>query len=149
MTQLLLTALLAMFPHLRHASCVHARAATIAAEVEHAERAYGVPPAVMLVVGLYESHWGCAPGSGGCWGAPVSRARRNVAGTPGHAARALARSFAVCGSWRGAVARFRSGLCTARQPTHRQYVRSVAALVARIDPSVALDRAVALSPKVN
>lgn len=90
------------------------------------------PPAVLLVVGFLESHWGVDAGEGGAWGAPVDRFHRHTAGTVAHAARALARSFEVCRTWVGAVARFRSGLCAPWQPAHRAYVRQAAALVERV-----------------
>lgn len=47
------------------------------------------------------------------WGAPSSSRDRHTPGTPDDAARALATGYAVCGSWRGAITRFRSGLCNA------------------------------------
>jgi len=139
MAAFLLTVLLGLFPHHRYPACVARRAPQIAAHAESAYADHGVPPAVMLVVGLYESHWGCHPASGGCWGAPVDVRHRFTAGTPGHAARALARSYAVCGTWRGAVSRFRSGLCRPWQVAHRAYVRNVMALVARLEKAAEED----------
>lgn len=82
-----------------------------AAEV--ARDQYGVPPAVFLVVGFLESHWGTARGSGGSWGSPISRRHRAVAGGPEHTARDLATSYRLCGrDWSRALARYRTGLCT-------------------------------------
>jgi hypothetical protein len=127
----LLAALLGMLGHSRHTPCIERHRDAIAERAAAAETAHGVPPAVLLVVGLLESHWGCHPASGGCWGAPVDRRHRLTAGTPDHAARALARSRAVCGSWAGAIARFRSGLCAPWQPAHRAYVATALRLVAR------------------
>jgi hypothetical protein len=111
--ELLFAALLAILPGVPQPmhGCIHRQHASIVEQIARASDRHGVPPAVLLVVGLLESHYGCAPGSGGCWGAPVDRAHRLTAGTPDHAAIALAHSFEVCGSWVGAVARFRCGLC--------------------------------------
>ena len=94
---------------------------------------YAVPPAVLMSVGFYETWLGTYPGEGGNWGAPASRFHRHVAGTPADAARALARSFSVCGSWEGAIGRFRSGECTA--PHNRGYVRHVLAMADRLNAS--------------
>jgi hypothetical protein len=131
--QAVLATLLGMLPHLRHARCVEAHRADIVARADAAHETHGVPPAVLLVVGLLESHWGCNPRSGGCWGAPASRRHRFVAGTSDHAAAALARSYRVCGTWRGAVGRFRSGLCRPWQAEHRAYVAQAMGLVARLE----------------
>ena len=100
-----IVALLAAYPHLAHRPCVVARASQIAAA------RFGVPVGVLLAVAVLESHLGCAPRSGGCWGAPVSRTRRQTAGRADHAASALALGFRRCGSWPGAVSHFRWGRC--------------------------------------
>ena len=110
--RLLLAALLQI---LRPPSAVRERLAAhydeIAAQAAASAERYGVPVGLLLTVGYAESQLGSDPRAGGSWGAPVSRGRRNVAGTSDHAARALATSYRVCGSWRGAVSRFRCGLC--------------------------------------
>lgn len=139
MAHIVFVTLVAMLPYVNHAACVRTRAAAIETAAARGE-GRGVPPSVLLVVGLLESHWGCHPASGGCWGAPRDAHHRSLAGTPDHAARALARSYAVCGDWRGAVSRFRSGLCRARQPAHRAYVRRAASLIAAIHARTGLPR---------
>lgn len=123
-------AILALFPHLLYRPCIEARRARIVAVAEAS--APTVPPAVLLSVALHESHFGCAPGSGGCWGAPVDPVHRHDAGTPAQAARALATGYRVCGTWAGAVGRFRSGLCAPTSAVHRRYVATVMALAARV-----------------
>jgi hypothetical protein len=100
-------------------ACIRRRAASLAASAQAAvdqvarERpgAAVVPADLLLVVAYLESHLGCAPGSGGCWGAPASPAHRGTAGRPVHAARALASGLRVCTTEIGAVSRFRCGLC--------------------------------------
>ena len=106
-----IVALLAAYPHLAHRPCVVARASQIAADADSAAARYAVPVGVLLAVAVLESHLGCAPRSGGCWGAPVSRTRRQTAGRADHAASALALGFRRCGSWPGAVSHFRFGVC--------------------------------------
>ena len=71
-----LVALLATYPHLAHRACVEARAPQIAADADDAAARYSVPVATLLAVAVLESHLGCAPRSGGCWGAPISRTDR-------------------------------------------------------------------------
>jgi hypothetical protein len=127
----LLAALLALFPTSPSRPCIEARAAQITADAGAAARRYGVPPALLLAVGFVETHLGCDRASGGCWGAPISPERRGTAGTVDHAARALASGYAACGSWPGAVCRFRCGLC--RCPLrHERYQRVALALAARL-----------------
>jgi len=93
-------------------ACILARRETIAASADAAAAAHGVPVALLLSVAYLESHLGCSRGSGGCWGAPISRARRGVAGGPASAASALALGYRRCGGTpEGAVASFRWGLC--------------------------------------
>ena len=93
-------------------ACILARRETIAASADAAAEAHGVPVALLLSVAYLESHLGCSRGSGGCWGAPISRARRGVAGGPASAASALALGYRRCGGTpEGAVASFRWGLC--------------------------------------
>ena len=106
-----LVALLAAYPHLSHRACVEARAPQIAADADAAAARHGVPVAMLLAVAVLESHLGCAPRSGGCWGAPVSRTRRQTAGRADHAASALALGLRRCHSDEGAVSHFRWGVC--------------------------------------
>ena len=92
--------------------CIVARREAIASTATAAAEAHGVPVALLLSVAYLESHLGCSRGSGGCWGAPISRARRGVAGGPDRAASALALGYRRCGGTpEGAVSSFRWGLC--------------------------------------
>lgn len=116
-----LLAVLPTIPQPQRGRIAERRDAIVRAADEAHER-YGVPPSVLLVVGMLETHVGTDDGEGGGWGAPISPRRRHVAGGPEHAARALATSYRVCGSWRGAIGRFRSGLCRPWQEAHRRYV---------------------------
>ena len=88
-----------------------------------------MPPEMIVSVGFHETHLGCARNEGGNWGAPISPQQRHIAGTPIQAARALWRSYEVCGNWEGAARRFRTGLCNPRNPTIKdigeRYGRSV------------------------
>lgn len=126
MVSVILATLLSMFrapaPLQR---CMEQRATQIVAQVEEAERMFGVPPSVLLVVAYQETHIGCDRGEGGNWGAPISRRNRHTPGTSFHAARALARSFEVCGNWRDAVMRFRTGLCRFPEQRVRGYTPAV------------------------
>lgn len=111
MARALLLALLALFHRTPHRACLAAHVDEIVRRAERAQAAHGVPPGVLLAVGFLESHLGCAPGSGGNWGAPVSPAHRHTAGTSDHAARSLATGYRVCGTWAGSVGWFRCGRC--------------------------------------
>ena len=96
--------------------CIVARREAIASTATAAAEAHDIPVALLLSVAYLESHLGCSAHSGGCWGAPISRARRGVAGGPDRAASALALGYRRCGGTpEGAVASFRWGLC--RVPT--------------------------------
>lgn len=131
MTHVLILTLLSLWPHGMPARrCVRDRADEIAAHLDAGLAEHGVPPEILASVGWHETWLGCAGERD--WGAPVDRRHRHTAGTPGHAARALARSLAVCGSWPAAVARFRSGLCRPRRPEHLHYVASVMRLAERL-----------------
>lgn len=128
---LLLTALLSLFHgvppyNMQRITITRQNIVQNAAE---SERQFGVPAGLMLSVAWMESRLGSDRASGGCWGAPTSPQRRQVAGTPLQAARAMARSFEVCRSWEGAVARFRSGLC--RAPQHQRYINNVMSIARR------------------
>ncbi len=111
MSALLLAVLMRLAPHSSCTPCLVRRASEIAARADAAALTTGVPPGLLLAVGWYESRLGCDPRSGGSWGAPINARHRGTAGTHDHAARALARSYRVCGTWLGAVTRFRSGRC--------------------------------------
>jgi hypothetical protein len=107
-----LALMLAMLPVRRpHRGCIDTRRASIVTQADAAVAATGVPVRLLLAVGYAESHLGCAPRSGGCWGAPASRAARHTAGRASHAASALALGHRRCGTWRGALGHFRCGRC--------------------------------------
>lgn len=131
MTHVLIAALLALFVRSPHHDCIARREPEIARRLTVADQTYGVPPGVLLVVAALESHLGCAAGSGGCWGAPIDPRHRGTAGTSDHAARALARGYAVCGTWIGAIRRFRSGLCF-REPPVGYTARTAVRLIERV-----------------
>lgn len=107
----LLVSMLAVLPPTPLRRRIDARREMIVATATAGQELYGVPPALVLAVGFLESRWGADPRSGGSWGTPVDMRHRNVAGPPVGAARALASSYRVCGTWLGAVHRFRCGLC--------------------------------------
>lgn len=129
-----LTLLLAVFPRGMGADYVRVHREEIAHVAGDAATAHGVPVPVLVSVAWYESRVGADPAAYGGWGAPRDRLHRHEAGTADHAASALALGLRQCGSWSGAVAHFRSGLCRPWQPTHRQYVANVMHLVDRITP---------------
>ena len=124
--QLIITAILAMFPHMsgNNRACIIAQRDTIAQHLLVAHQTYPeLPMVLMAAVAFAETHLGCDAGEGGNWGAPISPARRHVAGTPLQAARALATGIARCGSFDGAVMRFRVGLCQPRRQSSDPVVR--------------------------
>lgn len=131
--QLFLALMLLLPPAARFSSCIQQHRSFIVEKVALAEEEHGIPPAVMLVVAYLESHYGCHPNSGGCWGAPIDMQHRLTAGTPNHAAVALhtgfygegrvdrngnPTGFRGCHTWLGAVSRFRCGLCSC--PAYRR-----------------------------
>lgn len=125
-----LAALLAVLPVRRpYRACLSARTPRVIADADAASREHGVPVALLLAVGYAESHLGCARGSGGCWGAPVSRLHRHTAGRASHAASALALGHRRCGTWTGALGHFRCGRCVCEG----SYVARVAGLWSRIE----------------
>lgn len=131
LAQLIFAAILYMFPNANHRACLQERRTTIENNAEDAANRNGVPVGVLIVAGWMESHMGCDPASGGCWGAPIDPQHRHTAGTPNHAAVALATSYRVCHSWEGAISRFRCGLCTC-PPRYNAYVQTSVNLVARL-----------------
>jgi hypothetical protein len=135
----LLALLLAVRVPARERACIVARRDTIAASADAAAEAHHVPVALLLSVAYLESHLGCSAHSGGCWGAPISRTRRGVAGGADRAASALALGYRRCGNTpEGAVASFRWGLCRV-PPGARGYgpatvMRFAARVAARVAP---------------
>lgn len=119
-------------------ACIVARRETIAASAEAAAAAHGVPVALLLSVAYLESHLGCSPRSGGCWGAPISRTRRGVAGGADRAASALALGYRRCGGTpEGAVSSFRWGRCRVPVGAHGYGPADVLRLAARVAARVA------------
>jgi len=113
--------------------CILARREAIAASAEAAAAAHHVPVALLLSVAYLESHLGCSRGSGGCWGAPISRTRRGVAGGADRAASALALGYRRCGGTdEGAVASFRWGRCRVPPGAHGYGPADVLRLAARV-----------------
>ncbi len=113
-TATLLVTLLALFHPTARTRCIERRAPEIVAEASASAERHGVPPAIMLSIGLHESAFGCDPASGGSWGAPLSRRHRGFGVRTGNGERsasALALGFRMCGTWPGAVAMFRCGRC--------------------------------------
>jgi len=127
LVSLLLTTYLSFFSSLSPgaASCIEERRDAIVANLNAGEGKYGVPAGLMMVVAFNETHLGCDAREGGNWGAPISATRRHVAGTPLQAARILANGHRHCGSWRGAVSFFRTGLCRPVEARHVPYVNRV------------------------
>lgn len=118
--------------------CILVRRETIAASADAAAAAHGVPVALLLSVAYLESHLGCARGSGGCWGAPISRTRRGVAGGADRAASALALGYRRCGGAdEGAVSSFRWGRCRVPAGAHGYGPADVLRLAARVAARVA------------
>lgn len=115
MAHLVLAALLAMFPHNPQRACMLARADAIAEQADAAAAHWHVPAGLLLVVGFLETHDGCDAGEGGGWGSPIDRRHRHTAGTADSTARGLAHSYAACGTWLGALHRYRVGLCNGRE----------------------------------
>jgi hypothetical protein len=114
-------------------ACIVARRDTIAASATAAAEAHSIPVALLLSVAYLESHLGCSRGSGGCWGAPISRARRGVAGGADRAASALALGYRRCGGTdEGAVSSFRWGLCRVPPGAHGYGPADVLRLAARV-----------------
>lgn len=109
--QILIVSLLNLYMSGNNRACIQANQVQIASVLQDGEQNHGVPPLVLLSVGFMETHLGCDAGEGGNWGAPISRLNRHRAGTPAQAAMALQASYRACGTWLGAISRFRSGLC--------------------------------------
>ena len=126
------TAIMHIYPHVLRRQCLIARRDHIVSNIAASQQVHNVPPAVITAIGFAETHLGCDHGEGGGWGAPISPTRRHIAGTPLHAARALATSYRVCGNWNGAVRRFRTGLCHSTR-VGDQYMNNVIHLINRIE----------------
>lgn len=132
----IIIALLSIFPYMsgNNRQCIQRRQEAIA-EALHETSGLGVPVEVMTAVGFRETHLGCDEGEGGNWGAPIDPQHRHTAGTHLHAAQALMTGFGVCGSWDGAIRRFRTGSCRP-SATGDAYLLSVRYLIRRLESEV-------------
>lgn len=111
----ILTIILAMYTHGIGMHRMRAHADTIAAQAQAASDNHHVPVALLLAVCLSETHCGQDDHEGNGWGSPIDRRHRHTAGTADSAARDLAHSFEICGTWLAAMRRYRTGLCN-REP---------------------------------
>ena len=109
----ILYALLLLYPG-PQSRCIELRFQSIAASAMESEQLYGVPVEVFLATSFLETHLGCDPGSGGGFGAPISRSDRHTAGTAASHGSALALGLRQCGTahgWLAAVSHYRTGRC--------------------------------------
>lgn len=129
-----LAAILAIFLHMsgNNRACIEGNRGRIVQQLTETTAA-GVPTEIMAAVAFVETHLGCDRGEGGNWGAPIDRLHRHTAGTHMDAAQSLLTGRRECGTWDGAIMRFRSGLCRTQQPYAVRYVRMVNQLVRRIE----------------
>ena len=127
-------AILGIYPHMNgnNRQCIVDRQVRIAEQLEETVR-MGVPVLVMAAVAFKETHFGCDRNEGGGWGAPIDRFHRHTAGTHVQAAQSLINGRAACGSWEGAVLRFRTGACAPRRGPGPAYLREVLRLEGRIE----------------
>jgi hypothetical protein len=135
MVEQILIALLSIIglTRIQERQCVESHHNDIVRYATEASQSTGVPPSVILVVALLETHFGCANGSGtnngtrlGNWGSPADRFHRHTAGTPYRTAEDLSHSYNACHTWFGAVSRYRCGLCRCPPPPHGGYTASYA-----------------------
>lgn len=146
--ELILAIILELFPHMsgNNRQCIENHQDRILQQVHEAtdapliEGVPSIPPEVLMVVGFVETHLGCDAGEGGNWGAPIDAEHRHTAGTHMHAAYSLARGYQRCGSWDGAIMRFRTGLCNPRHSPNPEvttiglrYLRLVHHIIRRIE----------------
>lgn len=114
----ILLAILAIFPYMsgNNRQCIIDRQPRIVAQLREVSEPIApgapVPPVELTAaVAFAETHLGCDINEGGNWGAPIDSTHRHTAGTHLSAVRVLSQGFTRCGSWDGAVLRFRTGLC--------------------------------------
>lgn len=127
-----ITALLTVSPSLQHRACIRAHLQEIAHQATESAQAHSIPLGLLLSVAVHESHLGCHPASGGCWGAPSSRLHRHRAGNASHAASALALGYRRCRTDEGAIAHFRWGRCHVPAHPHGYGPSSVLRLAERV-----------------
>ena len=128
----IILALLAIFPHMsgNNRQRIIERQSRIAQQLQEVsepiEPGAPVPPVELTAaVAFAETHLGCDLNEGGNWGAPIDRNHRHTAGTHLSAVRVLSRGFTQCGSWDGAILRFRTGLCNPARHGATPQVRMV------------------------
>lgn len=132
LAQLLFAAILLIFPNTPSRACLMAHQANIEADITRSSATYSVPAGLLVSVAFNETHLGCDRGSGGCWGAPIDAQHRHTAGNSDSAARVLRTGYDRChNSWRGAVSRFRCGLCACPEQ-YAGYVNHVLSLSRRL-----------------
>jgi hypothetical protein len=145
--EMIVAAILSIFPHMngRNRECIERNQPRIIQQLHDVSLpsfpGAPVPPVELTAsVAFLETHLGCDANEGGNWGAPISATRRHTAGTHMHAVRVLANGYLRCGTWEGAVLRFRTGLCNpARQSNNpalqvqgTNYLRTVNNIMHRI-----------------
>ena len=143
----IITALLLMFPHMsgHNRQCIETNREHITQQLREVQQPFEpgapVPPLELTAaVAFTETHLGCDHNEGGNWGAPVDGRHRHTPGTHMSALRVLSRSYTVCGTWDGAVMRFRTGLCDPRRQSSSpavaqqgvSYLRRVKNLIRRM-----------------
>jgi hypothetical protein len=144
----IVAAFLAIFPYMNgnNRQCIEQQQPRIIHQLREVAQPTvpGLPaPPVELTasVAFLETHLGCDINEGGNWGAPVSATRRHTAGTHMHAVHALSVGYVRCGSWEGAVRRFRTGLCNPERQSQNSVVQRQGTLYLRTVNSI-MDRLV-------
>jgi hypothetical protein len=128
----ILLAILAIFPHMsgNNRQCIMDRQQMIATQLQEVSEPVApgapVPPVELTAaVAFAETHLGCDLHEGGNWGAPIDRNHRHTAGTHLSAVRVLSRGYERCGSWDGAILRFRTGLCNPARQGGTEAIRRI------------------------
>lgn len=128
--EIIVAAFLAIFPHMNgnNRRCIEQQQTRIVHQLREVAQPSApelpVPPVELTAsVAFLETHLGCDVNEGGNWGAPISATRRHTAGTHMHAVRVLSIGFVRCGSWEGAVRRFRTGLCNPERQSRNPVVQ--------------------------
>ena len=127
-----ITALLLAYPSAAHRVCIQHQRQQIAADAEEAAHRHGIPVAMLMSVAFLESHLGCNPRSGGCWGAPIDRDHRHTAGRAEQTASALALGVRRCGTDERAINHFRWGTCRRTRRAHGYGPESVFRVAERV-----------------
>lgn len=135
----IVVAILALFPYMsgNNRACIETQQARIVQQLREVSEPYEpgapVPPTELTAaVAFAETHLGCDIHEGGNWGAPIDAQHRHTAGTHMNAVRVLVRGYQRCGSWDGAVLRFRTGLCNPQRQSSSPRVRHQGAHYLRV-----------------